>query len=96
MNAKLDGLLEEAEAFHGHLGPFLVVGLKAGQLALRELGTKKGDPGLRASGTSLPNPNFLPSRRNTILDWMHNRQQASVLQGLTRRDIQFFQERRDN
>jgi len=41
-------LLEEAAAFHSHLGPFLVLGLKAGRLALRELETKQGDPKLSA------------------------------------------------
>jgi len=33
--------LKEAEKFHGHLGPYLVLGLLAGKLALRELGAKK-------------------------------------------------------
>jgi len=48
MNSKLRGLLEEAEAFHSHLGPFLVLGLKAGLLALRQLGAEQGESTLRA------------------------------------------------
>jgi formylmethanofuran dehydrogenase subunit E len=48
MNAELNDLLEKAEAFHSHLGPFLVLGLKAGQLALRELRAKQGDSKLSA------------------------------------------------
>lgn len=34
-------LLEAASAFHGHLGPYLVLGLKAGELANKIMG---GDP----------------------------------------------------
>lgn len=33
--------LKEAERFHGHLGPYLVIGLLAGEFALRKLGCKK-------------------------------------------------------
>ncbi len=48
MNTELKHLVEEAEAFHSHLGPFLVLGLKAGLLALRQLGARQGDSTLRA------------------------------------------------
>ncbi len=48
MKTELKSLLEEAEAFHSHLGPFLVLGLKAGLLALHQLGAKQGDSTLRA------------------------------------------------
>jgi len=42
-------LIETAEWFHGHLGPFLIVGLKMGLLALRKL-KKTGENGqLRAT-----------------------------------------------
>jgi len=34
-------LLEKARDFHGHLGPFLVLGLRAGLRGLRELQTRK-------------------------------------------------------
>lgn len=33
--------LKEAEKFHGHLGPYLVLGILAGELALRKLRCKK-------------------------------------------------------
>lgn len=33
--------LKEAVKFHGHLGPYLVLGLLAGELALKELACKK-------------------------------------------------------
>ncbi|MBU1124752.1 MAG: formylmethanofuran dehydrogenase subunit E family protein [Candidatus Omnitrophica bacterium] len=33
--------LEEAVKFHGHLGPYLVLGLRAGTLALQRTGSKK-------------------------------------------------------
>ncbi|MCM8757779.1 MAG: formylmethanofuran dehydrogenase subunit E family protein, partial [Candidatus Omnitrophica bacterium] len=33
--------LKEAEKFHGHLGPWLVLGLLAGSLALKKLKSKK-------------------------------------------------------
>ena len=31
-------LVRKAEKFHGHLGPFLVIGVRMGQIGLRELG----------------------------------------------------------
>ena len=33
--------LKEAVKFHGHLGPYLVLGLRAGELALKKLGCKR-------------------------------------------------------
>lgn len=33
--------LKEAQKFHGHLGPYLVLGLLAGELALKKLGAGK-------------------------------------------------------
>lgn len=33
--------LEEAIKFHGHLGPYLILGILAGELALKKLGCKK-------------------------------------------------------
>lgn len=33
--------LKEAVKFHGHLGPYLILGLKAGELALKKLKAKK-------------------------------------------------------
>ena len=37
---ELDGILGRAENFHGHLGPFLVIGVRMGLIGLRELGLK--------------------------------------------------------
>ncbi|MBU1727623.1 MAG: formylmethanofuran dehydrogenase subunit E family protein [Candidatus Omnitrophica bacterium] len=38
---KINKELQEAIRFHGHLGPYLVLGLLAGELALKKLGCKK-------------------------------------------------------
>ena len=35
--------LTDAKAFHSHLGPFLVLGVRIGLIGLRELHVKKGD-----------------------------------------------------
>lgn len=40
---QLVDLLNESEKFHGHLGPFLVIGVKAGLVGLRKFKTKRGD-----------------------------------------------------
>jgi len=34
-------VLKEAERFHGHLGPYLVLGILAGEIALKKLKSKK-------------------------------------------------------
>lgn len=39
--SKIKKNLERAVAFHGHLGPYLVLGLKMGDLAIRRLKCKK-------------------------------------------------------
>jgi len=44
----LASILRRAEDFHGHFGPFLVVGVRAGIIALRELQTSKENKSLRA------------------------------------------------
>lgn len=38
-NVPLKELIERGTEFHGHLGPFLVLGIRMGILALRELGS---------------------------------------------------------
>jgi len=43
---QLNVLLRKATSFHTHLGPFLVLGLKAGLIALRALKSRQGDPQL--------------------------------------------------
>ena len=47
----IDSLIEKAAEFHGHLGPFLVLGLRMGLFALKELGAKPGDRRLHAAVT---------------------------------------------
>jgi len=40
---KLCDLLSKAEEFHGHMGPFLVIGVRMGLIGIRELGAKRND-----------------------------------------------------
>jgi len=44
---ELATLVREAAEFHGHLGPFLVIGVRMGIIGLRELGIEKNDGSLR-------------------------------------------------
>ena len=37
--SKIDGILQKAVGFHGHLGPFLIIGVSMGLIGLRELET---------------------------------------------------------
>ena len=37
----MDELVQKAVNFHGHLGPFLIVGLKMGKIALERFGLKR-------------------------------------------------------
>ena len=46
---ELDVLLNRAVEFHGHLGPFLVLGLRIGLAGLRELNAKRGEKKLRVT-----------------------------------------------
>ena len=39
----LDSVVREAVAFHGHLGPFLVLGIRMGLTGLRELKANEGE-----------------------------------------------------
>jgi len=45
----LDSIVKQAVDFHGHLGPFLVIGLRMGLIGLRELKTTRGNPELQAT-----------------------------------------------
>jgi len=45
----LDSIVREAVDFHGHLGPFLVLGVRMGLIGLRELKTREGDLKLQAT-----------------------------------------------
>lgn len=46
---ELDALLKKAVEFHGHLGPFLVLGLRMGLVGLRELNVKGGERKLQVT-----------------------------------------------
>jgi len=45
----LDSIVRDAVDFHGHLGPFLVIGVRMGLIGLRELKTSEGDLKLQAT-----------------------------------------------
>lgn len=42
INKRYDSILKKAEEFHGHLGPFLVIGIKMGLVGLGQVGATKG------------------------------------------------------
>jgi len=44
---KLDATLKKAEEFHGHLGPFLTLGVRMGLIGIRELRVKRNEEKLR-------------------------------------------------
>jgi len=46
---ELMALLKKAADFHGHLGPFLVLGVRMGLIGVRELGAKKNAEKLRVT-----------------------------------------------
>jgi len=46
---ELDVILKKAEDFHGHLGPFLVLGVRMGLIGLRELGAEENADKLRVT-----------------------------------------------
>jgi len=43
----LNTLMKKAEDLHGHLGPFLALGIWMGLIGIRETGAREGDPQLR-------------------------------------------------
>lgn len=49
MNKKLIRFIEKAADFHGHLGPFLVIGVRMSLAGIRELDLKKSENGLRVT-----------------------------------------------
>ncbi len=46
---ELDVILNKAEDFHGHLGPFLALGVRMGLIGVRELGVKGNAEKLRVT-----------------------------------------------
>jgi formylmethanofuran dehydrogenase subunit E len=55
---ELEETLEKAVDFHGHLGPFLVLGIRMGFIGLRELEVKRGNPKLRVTMITKPSVPF--------------------------------------
>ncbi len=46
VDKELMSIVERAAEFHGHLGPFLVIGVRMGRIGLRELGIENNDENL--------------------------------------------------
>jgi len=55
---ELEEILEKAVSFHGHLGPFLVLGIRMGFIGLRELRVERGNPKLRVTVMTKPSVPF--------------------------------------
>ena len=55
---ELEEILEKAVNFHGHLGPFLVLGIRMGLTGLRELKVERGNPKLRVTVMTKPSVPF--------------------------------------
>ena len=49
MTSKFKATIEKAMDFHGHLGPFLVIGVRMGLIGVRELEAKENDDKLRVT-----------------------------------------------
>jgi len=49
VDTELMSIVERAAEFHGHLGPFLVIGVRIGLIGLRELKIKKKNENLRVT-----------------------------------------------
>lgn len=47
--SELNAITRKAEEFHGHLGPFLVLGVRMGLVGVRELGAKENEENLRVT-----------------------------------------------
>jgi len=50
--------IEKAVDFHGHLGPFLVIGVRMGIIGLQRLGARRGDAQLRVAVSVEPSVPF--------------------------------------
>ena len=46
---KMDAILKKAAEFHGHLGPFLTLGVRMGIIGIRELEVKRNEEKLRVT-----------------------------------------------
>jgi len=52
VTSELKAVMEKAADFHGHLGPFLVIGVRMGLVGVRELGAKENNEELRVTATA--------------------------------------------
>lgn len=55
---ELEDILRRAIDWHGHFGPFLVLGVKMGIIGIRELEVIKGNPKLRVTVMTKPSVPF--------------------------------------
>ena len=53
-NAKLITLIEKAAEFHGHLGPFLVIGVRMGKTVKETLNPNTGDKSKLEAAAKIP------------------------------------------
>jgi len=49
VTSELKAIIDKAADFHGHLGPFLVLGVRMGLIGVRELGVKGNEEELRVT-----------------------------------------------
>jgi len=54
VDTRLMTVIKTAANFHGHLGPFLVIGVRMGLIGIRELGAKRNDEGLHVTAMTKP------------------------------------------
>lgn len=58
VDTKLMTLIKKAANFHGHLGPFLVIGVRMGLIGIRGLGAKRNDEELHVTAMTKPSVPF--------------------------------------
>lgn len=73
---KLEEVLSKAVEFHGHLGPFLILGVKMGLVGLRELRVNVGNSELRTTIVTKPSVPF-----SCIIDGIQVTTQCTVGNG---------------
>ena len=58
VDTKLMTVIKRAADFHGHLGPFLVIGVRMGLIGIRELGAKRNEEKLHVTAMVKPSVPF--------------------------------------
>jgi len=58
VDTKLMTVIKRAADFHGHLGPFLVIGVRMGLIGIRKLGAKRNDEELHVTAMVKPSVPF--------------------------------------